>query len=41
MGIRLHFDVDVKILLNFDVDGTNVKTTERVGSDWPHADVAT
>ncbi len=26
LGIRLKFDVDVKILLNFDVDGTNVKT---------------
>ncbi len=26
MGIRLNFDADVKILLNFDVGGTNVKT---------------
>ncbi len=26
LGVRLKFDVDVKILLNFDVDGTNVKT---------------
>ncbi len=26
LGVRLHFDVDVKILRNFDVDGTNVKT---------------
>ncbi len=25
LGVRLNFDVDVKILLNFDVDGTNVK----------------
>ncbi len=29
LGVRLNFDVDVKILLNFDVDGTNVKTAER------------
>ncbi len=28
LGVR--FDVDVKILLNFDVDGTNVKTAWRV-----------
>ncbi len=26
LGVRLNFDVDVKILLNFDVEGTNVKT---------------
>ncbi len=29
LGIRLNFDVDVKFLLNFDVDGTNVKTASR------------
>ena len=26
LGVRSNFDVDVKILLNFDVDSTNVKT---------------
>ena len=29
LGIRFKFDVDVKILLNFDVDDTNVKTALR------------
>ncbi len=30
LSVRLNFDVDVKILLNVDVDGTNVKTASVV-----------
>ncbi len=32
LGVRLNFDIDVKILLNFHVDGTNVKTVSPVAS---------
>ncbi len=37
LGVR--FDVDVKILLNYDVDGTDVKTSERTTVYLTHTDL--
>ncbi len=41
LDIRFNFDVNIKILLNFDVDGTNVKTAkgDRSGSGPFHTSV--